>query len=307
MNPIFLLSLPRSGSTLIQRALATHPDISTTSEPWILLPFIYSLRTKGHFEDYDPQHFSTKAIEDFYNQFPNKKSDYIASIRELTLSLYQKASPIDTVYFLDKTPRYHLIINELLHIFPTAKFIIIWRNPLAIAASTMDTWSKGKWNLHRHHIDFHNGLNNLIEFSKKNKECIHTIKFEDFVTDPQHHYQRLMHYLELNPNKTTVESFNDTKLNGRMGDPTGIIEYNSINNKSIEKWKKTMTNPWRTLWCYNYLRYIGKENLQFMGYDINELKKTLPKQSISTSHIFSDVPRILYGKFYTIANNLKIK
>jgi hypothetical protein len=39
---IFLLSLPRSGSTLAQRILAAHEGIATTSEPWILLPYGYA-------------------------------------------------------------------------------------------------------------------------------------------------------------------------------------------------------------------------------------------------------------------------
>src|SRR5919107_2181016 len=41
-TPLFLLSLPRSGSTLAQRILAAHGGIATTSEPWILLPYLYA-------------------------------------------------------------------------------------------------------------------------------------------------------------------------------------------------------------------------------------------------------------------------
>jgi hypothetical protein len=41
-TPLFLLSLPRSGSTLAQRILAAHAGIATTSEPWILLPYLYA-------------------------------------------------------------------------------------------------------------------------------------------------------------------------------------------------------------------------------------------------------------------------
>ncbi|MBA3701438.1 MAG: sulfotransferase [Rubrobacteraceae bacterium] len=43
-TPLFLLSLPRSGSTLAQRFLAAHDAIATASEPWILLPYFYTLR-----------------------------------------------------------------------------------------------------------------------------------------------------------------------------------------------------------------------------------------------------------------------
>src|SRR5262249_20278294 len=43
-TPILLLSLPRSGSTLVQRVLAAHPGVATASEPWLLLPLLLPLR-----------------------------------------------------------------------------------------------------------------------------------------------------------------------------------------------------------------------------------------------------------------------
>ena len=38
-SPIFLFSLPRSGSTLLQRVLMSHKDIASVAEPWLMLPF----------------------------------------------------------------------------------------------------------------------------------------------------------------------------------------------------------------------------------------------------------------------------
>ena len=33
--------------------------------------------------------------------------------------------------------------------FPDAKVIFLWRNPLAVVASIVETWTKGKWNVDR--------------------------------------------------------------------------------------------------------------------------------------------------------------
>jgi len=307
MEPIFLLSLPRSGSTLVQRVLASHQEITTTSEPWILLPLVYSLRKNGTLSEYDPQRFFPQAIEDFCSQLPNNKKDYLDAIRDLSLDLYSKTSSENTKYFLDKTPRYHLIVDELLAIFPSAKFIILWRNPLSIAASTMDTWSNGRWNLHRHHIDFHTGLKNLIRIAKDNKDRVHILNFENFVTNPKKHYQELTEYLDLTADDSAITTFTNTNLKGRLGDPTGVVEYSSISDKSIDKWKKTMSNPWRRYWCIRYLNYIGKEDLKFMGYDINEIKRSLTSQPLSTNKILSDIPRIIYGWLYTKTLKLLLK
>ena len=47
-------------------------------------------------------------------------------------------------YFLDKTPRYHLVVDEIMELFPDAKFIFLWRHPLAMAASVIDRSARGQ-------------------------------------------------------------------------------------------------------------------------------------------------------------------
>lgn len=41
-NLIFIVSQPRSGSTLLQRILSAHSQICTTSEPWLALPLLWN-------------------------------------------------------------------------------------------------------------------------------------------------------------------------------------------------------------------------------------------------------------------------
>ena len=52
LTPVFLLSLPRSGSTLLQRMLGTHPEIFTRGEGHFLLPFFYAGRSEGVYAAY---------------------------------------------------------------------------------------------------------------------------------------------------------------------------------------------------------------------------------------------------------------
>ena len=41
---IFIISQPRSGSTLLQSLLSNNDFVATTSEPWILIPFLSFLK-----------------------------------------------------------------------------------------------------------------------------------------------------------------------------------------------------------------------------------------------------------------------
>ena len=132
-RPIFLFSLPRSGSTLLQRLLAGHPDIMTVSEPWLLLPFCYAVKPEGLFSEYN-HGWAAKALNEFILGLPNQELDYYKVLNRFALALYGGANKNNALYFLDKTPRYYLIIPQIVEIFPEAKFIFLFRNPSKYSA-----------------------------------------------------------------------------------------------------------------------------------------------------------------------------
>ena len=124
LKPAFIFALPRSGSTLTQRILASHKDIATVTEPHILLYYIYSLKDRGVYSRYNHQSL-VWAIQDFCNELPNGVEDYLAELRTFVLRLYARATNNKAKYFLDKTPKYSLVVNDIIHIFPDAKFIFL--------------------------------------------------------------------------------------------------------------------------------------------------------------------------------------
>ena len=58
VKPVFLFSLPRSGSTMLQRALGRHPNIATLSESWFLLGLIPPRRNRRNRRDLRTFHLS---------------------------------------------------------------------------------------------------------------------------------------------------------------------------------------------------------------------------------------------------------
>lgn len=296
MTPVFLLSLPRSGSTLIQRVLACHPQIATTSEPWLQLPAFYALREQGVSAEYD-QKVLVEAMEDFCLTLPAGRTDYLQAVREMTLGLYRKAAK-GAPFFLDKTPRYHLILDELLETFPDAKFIIIWRQPLAVAASMLETWGSGKWNLHLFDVDLTKGLMNMSAAYSKNQDRFYAVNFEEFVSEPKRFTAEMFNYLGLAQNDGAADYFSKIDLHGRMGDPTGIEQYKKISSESLGKWKYVFNNPLRKHWARNYLASINDETFSVMGYRRDKLLSELQQVPFSIANIGSDVSRMLYAKKY---------
>ena len=68
-EPIFIFSITRSGSTLLQRVLAAYDDVATVSEPWVLIPQVYALRRRGVVAEYTHP-LMVDAIEDFCETLP---------------------------------------------------------------------------------------------------------------------------------------------------------------------------------------------------------------------------------------------
>ena len=285
--PIFLFSLPRSGSTLLQRVLATHGEIATTSEPWLWLPFIYATRHSGIYTEY--RHTDqVEAFEDFFQNLPDGISDYYEALRLCAENLYRKVDP-RAKFFLDKTPRYSLIAKELHEIFPNGKFIYLWRNPLSVLASMIDTWGKGRWNVFKLYVDLYQGLANLLKTFKARKTEVLAINYEQFLKNPAKEAKRILDYLNLTYDEKCLQHFTNTTLNGRKGDPAGQKEYVEITLTPRDKWKTTLNTPLRKRFCRKYLEWLGDEKLELMGYDFSTLHLELNQMKTTYRYFFSDL------------------
>jgi hypothetical protein len=288
--PIFIFSIPRCGSTLVQRIIAAHDGVATVSEPWLVLPHAYTFRPGGVSGEY-LHPLMVDAIEDFCAELPNGVEDYRSALREFVLGLYEKAVDGEARYFLDKSPPYCLVAEEIMSIFPEGKFIFLWRNPLSVVASIIETWEP--WHPAMFRDDLFIGLPRLISAFQKNRSRAHAVRFENLVSGDASCWTELMRYLEIEFQPETLNSFTEVKLNGRMGDPTGSRRYSSLSPEPQQKWKRTLANPLRKAWCHRYLDYLGSERLTAMGYDRAHLLSELDSQPLSTKALVSDFGRLV--------------
>lgn len=298
-SPLFIFSLPRSGSTLLQRLLSSHPYIVSVAEPWLLLPFIYSIKETGIYTEYWQKNM-LGAIYDFFQILPNGKNDYLDAIQQVTTNLYNKALNNlnkDAIYFLDKTPRYHLIVDEILDMFPNARFIFLWRNPLAIASSIIETWGNGRWNIFKFQVDLYKGISNLTSAYSRVQGKAFSLRYEDLVSNPDSVLKELHSYLDIPYDANLPNKFNSVSLEGQKGDPLKT-KYKKISDEPLEKWKETMANPFRRNWCDKYIQWIGSENLAIMGYNSDLLLSDVRQTKIKFSFLGSDIFWAIYGFFY---------
>jgi hypothetical protein len=291
VRPLFIFSGPRSGSTLVQRILASHPQVATASEPWVLLPMLAPLY--DHLPAPGPRDpLVHDAVEDFVAQLPRGRDDYRSAAREMALGLYTKAARRDVAYFVDKTPPYHLIVDEVVATFPEGRFLFLFRNPLSVVASTVELFDSGRWEVTRYHMALFQSIADLVPASRRHADRAMTVRFEDLVDGDTAHWRRIVDYLGLEWQPSMLDRFTQVRLQGRKGDHTGTQQYTAVSTEPLEKWRRSLNNRVRRAWCRRYLRWIGQERLATMGYDLHELLKQLDSMRLDRGGNGADAGRL---------------
>lgn len=306
LKPIFVFSLPRSGSTLLQRVLGAHPLIHTVAEPHFLIPFVFSYRRDGVFSSYRHAH-TADAIVDLWDQLPNGRQDYFAAIRSFAMNIFDKATPRGMRYFLDKTPLYSLIAQDLIEIFPDGKFVFLWRNPLSVVASLSDTYGKGKWNAFLYKHELITGLRTMIDASRACEASSFTLRYEDLLLDPDSVLAPLFEFLGLDYQADVLEKISNLKVEAKRGDPTGVKRYTSLSREPLEKWRASFSTKPRKIWGRGYIRLLGEDYMNAMGYDIGEVLAQLRDVPESLSGSLSDSLRMIRGLFYCMLETPQVK
>lgn len=261
---------------MLQRALASHPQIATTAEPWLLIPQIGVFENDGIFT-WTNHFFTRAAIEDFCRTLPDGRHTYNKHLRQFILNLYREASPKTATHFLDKTPRYHMIADEIFSLFEEdANFIFLWRHPLSIVASIVDSWHHGRWHLAPYEIDLFGGLANLISTYIKNQDKAYSVNYEALVGFNHNEWEKVFSAIKLDLPDNFWQNYHATKINGIMGD-RNAKKQPFLNDDSIPKWLLTFNNSFRKRWAKKYLNWIGSERLHIMGYDKEEIISDLER------------------------------
>ena len=269
---IFVVSQPRSGSTLFQSLLNNHPAIATLPETWLMLHLLAPVAQKPLGDT-----MSLRAINNFLAALP--PDAYYPAVREMAYQLYGAAVTGEAHFFMDKTPRYYSILPELKKTFPNALTIILHRNPLAVLVSML-TSSRDSWaQLPFYKADLLDATQLLAD-----APALH-LHYEKLLENPRSIapvYEALS--LEM------PESFDFVRPeaageNAVMGDMK-IQKKSSIEAKNASKWLESLHDAQTWRFANDYLNYLGAELVEKLGYDFAELQGQLaeyrPKSLINT-------------------------
>ena len=276
-NLIFLLSLPRSGSTLTQKIIGAHENVYTRSEPWIMLHPLFSLKKEGINAKYNKA-LEYTATRDFIHNLPGGRNSYIKYLQDMYGSMYDDYLTVNKkTIFLDKTPRYYLIMDELKEVFPNAKFILLVRNPLAVLSSIINTWAKNNISiLFDLKVDLIDGLDIIVDRISKDPNDLYILRYETMLMNPTETLKECFDYLDLNFDPSVMSNYaGNTDEKWLFGDPENVYQKKGIDSTNDLKWIESLADPqhWRLI--NDYLNHIGKDRFEILGYSFEAFKKII--------------------------------
>lgn len=185
-KPIFVIGMPRSGTTLIEMILSSHSKVAGCGEVSFLKEKIDLF--KGSLKK---NNLSTDKVKKLFTKLRDNYILYVSARMENKVG-----------YFVDKLPGNSEIIDILKIMFPQAKFIYSNRDDMANA-----------WSIYSNHfgnnIAWVNSMQKIVDYKKNVREFIRKAEKElqikmlyqdyfDLVTSPEKAIRKLLDFCELN-------------------------------------------------------------------------------------------------------------
>ena len=192
--PIFILGMPRSGTTLVEQIISTHSKVFGAGELNILSNSIYKL--------------------DILNKKVSK--DLLLKLRKLYLAHINEFNTSKELV-VDKLPANYLWIGLIFTIFPNAKVIHVKRNAVATC------WSNFTKYFSNPGIGFVYSLSDLLKYYKMYLEMmdywddcfpgkIYSLNYETLTEDPINEIKNLISYLDLKWEEECLKFYNNPRI-----------------------------------------------------------------------------------------------
>jgi len=242
-KPIYIVGVGRSGTSLLQSMLGSHPQIYTVPETSFLRRYVFSHENNQPLAETDSH----------LDRIPGLKANLLGKTKKTELlDLYNQELFLnsDSKYILDKDPRLIEYIPTLQKVIPNAKVIVVYRDPRDVLASKM----KARWSAGRHLISYlvsskvqlNDGrllaTNNEVFFVKYenllsdaglvlNEVCGYLeVKFDSGMLDFQSVAQKLVQKDEMDWKKETLQPLNKNNINNWKNQLSNLEAYVSYLN-----------------------------------------------------------------------------
>ena len=193
VNPIFIIGVPRCGSTLIEKIIGSSTKfIPIGEETSIITDVIADLAKKNHLESANIENI-------IYEKYQNKGL------------VVEESNQI----FTDKSLENFYYLNLIKDIFPNAKIINCKRDILSSIVSIIKNnlvalpWAHDLENIFNY---FNIYYNLVLDFEKSSPNLIFNIQYENLVNNPEIESKKLLKFCELPWDKKCLEFYKNENI-----------------------------------------------------------------------------------------------
>ena len=237
---------------------------------------IYAFKERGITTEYNSA-LALEAVKGFLATIPRGKEIYQRGIVRMCCELYREAlAGSDCLYFLDKTPRYYLVIGELAELFPNARFVFLLRNPMAVLVSVIKTWVKDNpfW-LREYKSDLLVAPANLVRGIEELSANAIVVHFEQLVKQPEVELRRLCAYLRLEFESEMLNYASGNLPRWEYGDQVTVYQAAAPLTTRSEAWIDALDAPQIWRFVSDYKSALGARIIEAMGYSIQAIQRAL--------------------------------
>jgi len=232
-DPIFIVGMPRAGSTLVEQILASHSQIEGTMELPDLLSMARRLGGKGRKAD----------MTAYLEALPALDAGECAALGEEFLSRTRVQRKENKPFFIDKMPNnfHHIALIHLM--LPNAKIIDARRHPLGCCFSNFKQhFAQGQAfaydlaELGRYYADY---VELMVHYDAVLPGRIHRVFHEAMVADPEAEVGKLLDYCGLAFEESCLRHYENSRP-VRTASAQQVRE--PINAKGVDQWRNY--EPW---------------------------------------------------------------
>ena len=227
-DPIFIVGLPRAGSTLLEQILASHSLVDGTMELHNILDLAKRLRGRDAGNEAEPRYprilgeLDTSMFESFGQQFIDQTR------------VYRSSAP----HFIDKMPNNFFHIGLIKLILPNAKVIDARRHPMACCFSGFkQLWGEGQefsYGLEQIGTYYRQYVRLMTHWDEVLPGFVLRVQHEDVVDDLEEQVRRLLDFCGL-PFESACLDFHKTDRTVRT--PSAEQVRQPIYRSGLDQWR----------------------------------------------------------------------
>ena len=230
-SPIFLIGFPRSGTTLLDTILRSHPLIEVVEEQFMVEQLINSLNQlpNGGLE-------GLKEIEN--EQIIKIRKTYFESLES------QIQNKNNTKLYIDKLPLNIIHVGEIVRIFPNAKFIVSLRHPCdCVLSCFMQDFELNDAMANFLNLDdaahLYDAVMNLwTQYTSIFSINYHEVKYENLIENFEPTVRSILNFLELSWDDSVLNYLITAKKRDRIATPSYAQVTKPIYSYAIGRWKR---------------------------------------------------------------------